>query len=156
MILLVLIAVFPAVGREETYTFDPSEIEKKPYHFGGYIEARPVFYWADTNAALYKLKFYNQDVGRTLQEYNFKLQLEGSYEKDIARLYFKTNTDYKNSYLGEDEKSTFYEAYGTLRAVSILLKSTRARGISSGGRVMPGIPLHSLTGRRIRKTPRSR
>ena len=100
---------------EETYTFEPSETEKKPYHFGGYIEARPVFYWADTNAALYKLKYYNQDVGRTLQEYNFKLQLEGSYEGDMTRFYFKTNTDYKNSYQGNDEQSTFYEAYGTLK-----------------------------------------
>jgi hypothetical protein len=100
---------------EETYKFDLSETEKKPYHFGGYVEARPVNFWADTNAALYKLKFYNQDVGRTLQEYNFKLQLEGSYEKDITRFYFKTNTDYKNSYQGNDEQSTFYEAYGTLK-----------------------------------------
>ena len=100
---------------EETYTFDLSETEKKPYHFGGYVEARPVNFWADTDAALYKLRYYNQDVGRTLQEYNFKLQLEGSYEKDMARFYFKTNTNYKNSYLGSDEQSTFYEAYGTLK-----------------------------------------
>jgi len=100
---------------EEPYTFDLSETEKKPYHFGGYVEAKPVNFWADTNAALYKLKYYNQDVGRTLQEYNFKLQLEGSYEKDITRFYFKTNTDYKNSYQGNDEQSTFYEAYLTLK-----------------------------------------
>jgi hypothetical protein len=37
--------------------------------------------------------------------------LEGSYEKETARLYFKTNTDYKNSYFGESEHSTFYEGY---------------------------------------------
>ncbi len=120
--LLILAALFYAAAplpqdlrAEETYTFDLSETEKKPYHFGGYIEAKPVNFWADTNAALYKLKYYNQDVGRTLQEYNFKLQLEGSYEKDITRFYFKTNTDYKNSYQGNDEQSTFYEAYGTLK-----------------------------------------
>ncbi|OPY92807.1 MAG: hypothetical protein A4E73_00743 [Syntrophaceae bacterium PtaU1.Bin231] len=104
-----------ALHAEEPYTFDSSEIEKKPYHFGGYLEARPVNYWSDTDAALYKLKFYNRDEGRTLQEFNLKLQLEGSYEQDMARLYFKTNTNYKNSYLGSDEQSTFYEAYGTLK-----------------------------------------
>jgi len=104
-----------ALHAEESYTFDLSETEKKPYHFGGYIEAKPVNFWTDHDAALYKLKFYNRDEGKTLQEYNFKLQLEGSYEKDITRFYFKTNTDYKNSYLGNDEESTFYEAYLTLK-----------------------------------------
>ena len=103
-----------ALHAEDTYTFDLAETEKKPYHLGGYIEARPLNFWTDTNAALYRLKFYNRDEGRTLQEYNLKLQLEGSYEKDIARVYFKTNTDLKHSYLGDDEKSTFYEAYGSL------------------------------------------
>jgi len=113
-VILVFIAVLPAWA-EETYTFEPSEIEKKPYHFGGYIEAKPISFWTDHDAALYKLKFYNRDEGKTLQEYDFKLQLEGSYEKDITRFYFKTNTDYKNSYLGGDEDSTFYEAYLTLK-----------------------------------------
>lgn len=130
-VMLVFIAVFPARA-EETYTFDPSEIEKKPYHFGGYIEARPVFFWADTNAALYKLKYYNQDVGQTLQEYNFKLQLEGSYEKDMVRLYFKTNTDYKNSYLGNDEQSTFYEAYGTFKPSESLKADAGKRNFKWG------------------------
>ncbi len=100
---------------EETYTFDFSETEKKPYHFSGYLEARPVHFRADTDSALYKLRFYNRDEGNTLQEFNSKLQLEGSYEKDIIRLYFKTNTDYKHSYLGGDEQSTFYEAYGSIQ-----------------------------------------
>jgi hypothetical protein len=113
---LVSAAVFlpQALQAEEPYTFDVSETERKPYHFGGYIEAKPVNFWTDHEAALYKLKFYNRDEGKTLQEYNLKLQLEGSYEKGIGRFYFKTNTDYKNSYLGNDEDSTFYEAYLTL------------------------------------------
>ena len=114
---LVSAAVFlpQALQAEEPYTFDVSETERKPYHFGGYIEAKPVNFWTDHEAALYKLKFYNRDEGKTLQEYNLKLQLEGSYEKGIGRFYFKTNTDYKNSYLGNDEDSTFYEAYLTLK-----------------------------------------
>ena len=31
-------------GAEESYTFDPAETEKKPYHVGGYIEFKPILY----------------------------------------------------------------------------------------------------------------
>jgi hypothetical protein len=115
-ILTSLLILFPAlVCGEDTYTFDLSETEKKPYHLGGYVEAKPVLFRLDKDSALYKLKFYNRNEGKTLDEYNFKLQLEGSYETDIARAYVKTNTDYKNSYLGESERSAFYEGYLTLK-----------------------------------------
>jgi len=69
---------------EEEYKFDLSEIEKKPYHFGGYFELRPILFGLDRNASLYRLKFFNRDEGKTIEEYNGKLQLEGSFEKGIA------------------------------------------------------------------------
>jgi hypothetical protein len=47
----------------EEYKLDLSEIDKKPYHLGGYLEFRPVLNGLDRNAALYQVKFYNQDVG---------------------------------------------------------------------------------------------
>jgi hypothetical protein len=110
---LVILAV--SAQAEEQYTFDLSETEKKPYHFGGYVEAKPIMFGLDRDSALYKLKFYNRHEGKTLEEYNFKLQLEGSYETGIARAYVKTNTDYKHSYLGDDERSAFYEGYLSLK-----------------------------------------
>jgi len=100
---------------EEQYNFDPAETEKKLYHFGGYAEFKPVVFGTNRDAALYKLKMYNQGDRKTLEEYNLKLQLEGSYETDIARAYFKTNTDYKNSYSGNSERSAVYEGYLTLK-----------------------------------------
>ncbi|MEN6321609.1 MAG: hypothetical protein ABFD82_23035 [Syntrophaceae bacterium] len=100
---------------EDKYTFDPSETEKKPYHFGGYVEAKPILFGLDKDSAIYKLKFYNRNEGKTIEEYDFKLQLEGSYETDISRFYVKTNTDYKHSYLGDDEKSDIYEGYLTIK-----------------------------------------
>jgi hypothetical protein len=110
---LVILAV--SAQAEEQYNFDLSETEKKPYHFGGYVEAKPIMFGLDRDSALYKLKFYNRHEGKTLEEYNFKLQLEGSYETGIARAYVKTNTDYKHSYLGDDERSAFYEGYLSLK-----------------------------------------
>ncbi len=100
---------------EDQYKFDISETEKKPYHFGGYVEFRPIVFWPNTNSTQYKLNYYNRDPGGNTEEYNGRLQLEGSYEKESARLYFKTNTDYKNSYFGESEHSTFYEGYLSLK-----------------------------------------
>jgi hypothetical protein len=105
---------------EEPYTFDPAETEKKPYHFGGYVEFKPILYGLDHDAAFYKLRFYNNPQGQTQPEWNGKVQLEGSYEKNIFRIYAKTNTDLNSSYSGESERTTFYELYGSVKPSSNL------------------------------------
>jgi hypothetical protein len=105
---------------EESYTFDPAETEKKPYSAAGYVEFKPILYGLDRDAAFYKLRFFNNPQGQTQLEGNSRVQLEGSYEKNIFRLYAKTNTDLKSSYSGESESSTFYEAYGSVKPSSNL------------------------------------
>jgi hypothetical protein len=105
---------------EEEYKFDPSEIEKKPYHIGGYLELRPVLFGLDRDAALYKLRFFDRDEGKTIEEYNGKLQLEGSLEKGIARLFVRTNSDLKYSYLGWENDTSLYEGYLSLKPSSSL------------------------------------
>jgi hypothetical protein len=92
----------------EEYKLDLSEIDKKPYHL-------------DRNAALYQVKFYNQDVGNPLGEANGKLQLEGSLEKGLARLFARVNTDLQNSYQGGSEKTTLYEGFLSLKPSSSLV-----------------------------------
>ena len=96
---------------EETYTFDLSEIEKKPYHFGGYVEAKPILSRIRSDSAIYRLKYAGQDLGKSLEELNLKLQIEGSYEKEMARLYFKTNTEYRISRLADMESTDLFEGY---------------------------------------------
>jgi hypothetical protein len=126
MVLVFLLSLLSAIfgvlslAAAEEYTFDESEIEKKPYHIGGYAELRPTLFGLDRDASLYKLRFYNRDEGATLEEYNATLQLEGSLEKGIARLFVRTNTDYKNSYLGEDFKTTVYEGFLSIKPSSSL------------------------------------
>jgi len=99
----------------DEYSFDLSEVEKKPYHLGGYAELRPLLYWLDKDAALYQLRFYNREEGHTLPEYNAALQLEGGIEKGITKLFVRTNTAYQNSYLGTTSKTTAYEAFLSLK-----------------------------------------
>jgi hypothetical protein len=105
---------------EETYTFDPAETEKKPYHFGGYVEFKPILFGLDHDSAFYKLLFFNSPQGQTLPEWNGRIQLEGSYEKNIFRVYAKTNTDLSSTYSGESERTTFYEIYGSAKPSSNL------------------------------------
>ena len=109
---LVALLISSVSFAEEEYKFDISEIEKKPYHIGGYVEFRPAIFWLDKDAALYKLRFFNQDEGNTIEEYNGKLQLEGSYEKGIARLFVLANGNLTYSYQGWSDSLDLYE--GTL------------------------------------------
>lgn len=119
VILLTFLLLWPpSLRAEETYTFDLSEIEKKPYHFGGYVEMKPTIFQTRQDSSLYRLKYYNRDLGKSLEEANLKLQIEGSYEKGIARLYFKTNTDCKISLLGDQEKTDLYEGFISLNPSS--------------------------------------
>lgn len=116
---LFLLPLWPALlPAEETYTFDLNEIEKKPYHFGGYVEMKPTLFRTRQDSSLYRLKYYNRDIGSSLEEANLKLQLEGSWEAGIGRLYFKTNTDYKFSRLGDQDKTDLYEGFLSLNPSS--------------------------------------
>lgn len=113
--------IVPALtGAEETYKFDPSETEKKPYHVGGYLEFKPILFGLDRNSTFYKLRFFDNPRGQNLWEANGRIQLEGSYEKNIFRVYGKTNTELKSSYSGESERSTFYELYGSVKPLTNL------------------------------------
>lgn len=114
-LLLWLISLCSSVLGAGEYKFEPSEIEKKPYHLGGYGEFRPVLNGQDHDAALYKLKFYNRDEGKTTGEYNFKLLVDGSYEKDNARLFMRLSYDLNNTYLGWQDDLTPYEAFLSLK-----------------------------------------
>lgn len=109
IVLIILIFGTVPLPAGETYTFDLADIEKKPYRLGGYGELKPTVSKTRQDAALYRLKYYNSDVGDRLGETNFKLQFDGSVEQGIARLQFKTNTDYRLSRLGDKEKTDLYE-----------------------------------------------
>jgi hypothetical protein len=114
-LLLWLIFLCTSVLGAEEFKFELAEIEKKPYHLGGFGEFRPVLNILDKDAALYKVNFYNQSVGDTTKEYNSRLQLEGSYEQGIARVLMRFNQDVDNTYQGWSRDGTLYEGFLSLK-----------------------------------------
>jgi hypothetical protein len=99
----------------EEYKFEISETEKKPYYVGGYLELRPILFGLDRDASLYKLKFYNRDEGKTIEEVDSKLLLDASLEKGIAKIFVRTNFELDYSYLGWSHETRIYEGNLSLK-----------------------------------------
>jgi hypothetical protein len=114
-----------AAQAAEEYSFSLSEIEKKPYHVGGYIEFRPVLFGLDRDASFYKLNLFNKNVGDTILEYNGRLWIDANIRKGIAGFYLQMNTDYQQSdVVPGTSKTKPYQAYLSLKPSSSLTIDT--------------------------------
>lgn len=111
LILILLCLLISGLSAQEEYILDLTEIEKKPFQFGGYLEFRPVLFGLDRDSWLYKLKFYSLEEGDTIPEYNFNALLDLSYEKGIVKAKIRTNTDITKSFSGWSYDATLYEAF---------------------------------------------
>jgi len=98
------------LSAQEEHTFDLSEIEKKAFQLGGYLEFRPVLFGLAMDSGLYKLKFYEREEGKTIAEHNFNALLDASYEKGIIKAKIRTNTDITKSFSGWSHNTTIFEA----------------------------------------------
>lgn len=109
--LILLSLLVSGLSAQEEHTFDLSKIGKKAFHFGGYLEFRPVLFGLDRDSWLYKLNLYDLEEGETIAEYNFNALLDFSYEKGIVRAKMRTNTDISKSFSGWSHETTLYEAF---------------------------------------------
>jgi hypothetical protein len=99
----------------EQYKFEPSEYEKKPYHIGGFVEARPVLDGLIKESAFYKANFYNRDEPDVLGEFNSRAQIDGTLQKGIASLFVRGNISANDTVQGWSSKGTLYEGDLTLK-----------------------------------------
>lgn len=99
----------------EQYKFEPSEYEKKPYHFGGFVEARPVLDGLNKDSAFYKANFFNQDEPGSLGEFNSRAQIDGTLQKGIASLFVRGNISANDTVQGWSSTGTLYEGDLTLK-----------------------------------------
>ncbi len=107
-------ATSPSASSEQ-YKFEPSEIEKKPYHIGGFAEVRPVLDGLNKGGALYRTNFFNQHEPGSLGEFNSRVQMDGSLEKGIARLFARGNFAANDTVQGWSRIGTLYEGYLSLK-----------------------------------------
>ena len=103
------------LSAQEEHTFDLSEIEKKAFQLGGYLEFRPVLLGLDRDSWLYKLRFYDLEEGETIAEYNFNALLDLSFEKGIVGAKIRTNIDITKSVSGWSHVTTLFEASLSLK-----------------------------------------
>ena len=95
---------------QEDFKFDVSQFEKKPYEFGGFLEAKAERQRLDHGAALFPLQF----PGVT-EEYNNRgsavAELTGALRRDSLRAHFLAHGEYLDEVRGSDSELKFYEAY---------------------------------------------
>ncbi|MEA2101661.1 MAG: hypothetical protein U9P80_03685, partial [Thermodesulfobacteriota bacterium] len=106
----------------DDYSFDLSEIEKeidkKPYTLGGYLEFTPKIFRLEHDSAFYKLNFYNRPEKDYLDEYTFKLSMNGAYNKGISEVYIRSNINTKESDLKSKTDITIDEGYLSVKPCS--------------------------------------
>jgi len=106
---------FRPVNAQEDYSFDLSEIEKKVFQFGGYLEARPVFSLLDRDSRFYFLNYYDSEQQKSALEYNFKALLDLSYEKGIAKAQMILNADLIHTDSDWSQDTDLYEGFLSLK-----------------------------------------
>lgn len=131
---LILVFFLPVLASaQEEYSFDLSEIEKeiekKPYNIGGYLEFTPKVFRLDQDASFYRLNFHKQPQRHGLEEYNFRLSMNGGYQKGISEFYFRSNIDKTTSDIKSETEITIDEGY-------LSLKPSSHFNISVGKRVL--------------------
>lgn len=121
-ILLLLLLDLQPLHSQDKYQVDLSEIEKevektagKPYSLGGFLEFQPVTFGIDRDSAFSRLKFDLQRSGRTFEQYNLRLRLEGSYKRDIFSVSFMTDTLVQSQFRGWEEGTKLFKGLVSLR-----------------------------------------
>lgn len=124
-LLLLFFQALPIYSQDK-YQVDLSEIEKevekagsRPYSLGGFFEFQPITFGIDRENAFAQLKFDLLRGGRTVEQYNFGLRLEGSYTKDIFSVFFQTDTLVQNQFLEEgwQENSKLLQGLISMRPI---------------------------------------
>jgi len=115
-----LLGFFPrGSGAEETPTFNLSEIEKevqkKPYWFGGFLQVQPTLSGLDSDSPLYRLKYYDNEPGGTLEQSNLGARLEGALEYGDLRAFARLDSFLTHDHDGWHGEMTLMEGYITYK-----------------------------------------
>jgi hypothetical protein len=114
VLVALLLALHTALAADQGYSFEASEFAKKPYEFGGYLEAKPQYFWLNPGSAGYNLAYPN-GAPSSVHGVTGTLELYGKYTVDIASVRFRTHSDAERYNTVNDENNKLYEGVFSLR-----------------------------------------
>lgn len=110
-----LLAAGAASSADDQYRFEASEFAKKPYELGGYLEAKPQYFWLNPGSAGFNLTYPNGSPGNAVDGVTGTLELIGKYTAGIASVRFRTHSDVQRYNTVNQETNRLYEAAFSLR-----------------------------------------
>ncbi len=120
--LLALIVLAPAiplhVHAEEQYNFDPAEMEKPPFTFGGYLQALGSRQRLAGDTALYRLQYFDRPREQ-IDASELRLHLDLNYRYGWLGLVFRGEGFRTDTYTGTEVDSTVQEAYLTAQPAPV-------------------------------------
>lgn len=95
---------------QTSYTFSPSEYQRKAFEIGGYAEARLEAFGLDSGSAFYELNKPSGSLPGTNERATGTLELTGKYHKDIATANFAVRGDAdRDVVFGNQDETRLYE-----------------------------------------------
>lgn len=111
---VLLLAQASGVWAAESYTFDASAFEKKPFEFGGYVEFKQQYYDLNPDGAIYLLNFY-QDPRGHINESTLTFKPSGKLRHGDTSLNFRAHLEAKWESRGDDTEARFDELYASYK-----------------------------------------
>ncbi|OHD67917.1 MAG: hypothetical protein A2W19_06620 [Spirochaetes bacterium RBG_16_49_21] len=100
---------------DNEFKFEESEVEKKPFSIGGYVELFPSLYIADLKSALFRLKYYQNNPGSPYADAYLRLQPELTFEKGIFKAFARAYEAFGYSNRRWPFDLRLYEGYASLK-----------------------------------------
>jgi hypothetical protein len=98
----------------ESFTFDASQFEKKPFEFGGYVEFKQQHSELNQDGAIYLLNFY-QDPRQTLDQTTLTFKPSGKFRYGDASLNFRADVEASWETRDYDDEARFDELFGSYK-----------------------------------------
>ena len=126
VLVALLLALHTALAADQGYSFEASEFAKKPYEFGGYLEAKPQYFWLNPGSAGYNLAYPN-GAPSSVHGVTGTLELYGKYTVDIASVRFRTHSDAERYNTVNEENNKLYEGVFSLRMYFLYSEVTKKK-----------------------------
>ena len=110
-----LCAALASASSAEEFAFDAAEFAKKPFELGGYLEAKPQYFWLDPGSAGYRIVYPDGSPGTTIDGITGTLEIVGKYTAQVASAYFRTHSEIQRYETVKEQSNKLYEGVLSLR-----------------------------------------